>query len=114
MITSPILEKSRAIDRIIQEMREKNVDIAVIAEVLRKVIDANVLIVNRKGRILGYAFNDDFDSEESIRKIIDQGSIPEAYNDFLLDSNDLRDNLRQERNSAPSSSVPTPGRQIEL
>ncbi|NLY39153.1 MAG: GTP-sensing pleiotropic transcriptional regulator CodY [Firmicutes bacterium] len=96
MITSPILEKSRAIDRIIQETQDKNFDIAAIAEVLRKVIDASVLIVNRKGRILGYAFNDDFDSEESIRQIIDQGSIPEVYNDFLLDSNDLRDNLRQE------------------
>ena len=96
MITSPILEKSRAIDRIIQETQDKNFDITAIAEVLRKVIDASVLIVNRKGRILGYAFNDDFDSEESIRQIIDQGSIPEVYNDFLLDSNDLRDNLRQE------------------
>ena len=46
MITLPILEKSRAIDKIIQETREKYVDFTAIADVLKKVIDVNALIVD--------------------------------------------------------------------
>jgi transcriptional pleiotropic repressor len=98
MITLPILEKSRAIDKIIQETREKYVDFTAIADVLKKVIDVNALIVDLEGTILGYAFNNDFDCESMIKQIKEQACIPAEYNEFLLESNDLRDNLRQEPN----------------
>ena len=53
-----LLEKTRKINRLLQ--RSENVEYDGISRVLSNVLNANVYITNKKGKIFGYAFVDDF------------------------------------------------------
>ena len=67
------------------------------AEVL-KVINANVYIASRQGKILGYAIVDEFECEMMVNNVLQKGRFPEDYNDFLMKSEESRVNLRQKSN----------------
>ena len=54
-----LLERARKINRLLQ--RSESVEYDSISRVLCNVIGANIDIVNRQGKIYGYAFVDDFD-----------------------------------------------------
>lgn len=94
MLSSPILEKNRQINKILQET-EGPIDFAAVADVLQKVIDANVYIIDRAGTVLGYSLKNGFDCAIMIEEVLDAGSFPGWYNRFLLKDDRLRDNLRQ-------------------
>ena len=51
-----LLEKTRKINRLLQ--RSENVEYDGISRVLSNVLNANVYITNKKGKIFGYAFVD--------------------------------------------------------
>ena len=66
-----LLEKTRKINRLLQ--RSKSVKYDDISRVLSNVIDANVYIVDKKGKIYGYAFVDDFECNLMIDNVVDNG-----------------------------------------
>jgi transcriptional pleiotropic repressor len=68
------------------------------AETLCKNIDANVYILGRKGKILGYAFMENFycPTMEDIVKL--EGHYPDPYNDDLLRMNETQINIDREGN----------------
>ena len=51
MITSPLLEKTRRINKILQKTAGQYVDFKEVAEVLKTVIHANIYIADRQGEI---------------------------------------------------------------
>ena len=55
MINSPMLEKTRCINKILQNTKGQYVDFKEIALVLRDLIQANVYIADYEGNNLGYA-----------------------------------------------------------
>ena len=81
MATS-LLEKTRKINRLLQ--RSENVEYDGISRVLSNVLDANVYITNKKGKIFGYAFIDDFECDVMVDKVINQGFFPKPYVNWLL------------------------------
>ncbi len=95
MIESPLLEKTRRINKILQKTAGQHVDFKEVADVLRSVINSNIYIANDKGEILGYSLVDDFECELMIKNVLNDGVFPSTYNDFLLKSEDSRVNLRQ-------------------
>ncbi len=95
MITSPLLEKTRRINKILQKTAGQRVDFFEIAEVLKNVIHANVYISNNEGKILGYALVDEFECELMVNQVLKKGEFPERYTDFLLRDDDSRVNLPQ-------------------
>lgn len=101
MIISPLLEKTRLINKILQKDTGKYVDFFEIASVLRDVIKANVYIANWHGAILGYGLANEFECEIMINQVLNKGYFPGSYNGFLLKSNELRYNLQQKRNECP-------------
>lgn len=98
MVVSPLLDKTRLINKILQDDTGKYVDFYEIAKVLRDVIEANVYIVSLDGAILGYGLVDDYECELMISQVLDKEYFPDRYNEFLLKSDELRDNLRQKKN----------------
>ncbi|MFO8191316.1 MAG: GTP-sensing pleiotropic transcriptional regulator CodY [Bacillota bacterium] len=98
MISSPLLEKTRRINKILQKTAGQRVDFKDIAEVLKNVIHANVYIVSRKGKVLGWSLVDEFECELMVNNVLEVGVFPERYNRFLLKEDESRVNLRQKSN----------------
>ena len=87
-----LLEKTRKINRLLQ--RSENVEYDGISRVLSNVLDANVYITNKQGRIFGYAFIDDFECDLMIDKVINQGAFPKHYVNWLNRLDETSANLR--------------------
>jgi len=94
MMVSPLLEKTRRINKILQKAGGQYVDFKEMAEVLKDVIQANVYIVDPEGVLLGFAVVDGFECEIMITQVLDKGFFPQRYNNFLLRDDELRDNIK--------------------
>ncbi|MGB9779289.1 GTP-sensing pleiotropic transcriptional regulator CodY [Caldanaerobacter sp.] len=75
-----LLEKTRKLNRILQKTGIQPVDFMEMASILKEVIEANVYILSRKGKVLGYSALKDYGDEVFIK----DKAIPEEYNDRLL------------------------------
>ncbi len=95
MISSPLLEKTRSINKILQKTAGQHVDFKEVAGVLGSVINSNIYIADRFGEILGYSLIDEFECDIMVTQVFEDGFFPEHYNDFLLSSEESRVNLRQ-------------------
>ncbi|HHW56539.1 MAG TPA: GTP-sensing pleiotropic transcriptional regulator CodY [Clostridia bacterium] len=77
---SRLLEKTRKVNRILQKTGVQPVDFNEMANILKEVIEANVYILSRRGKVLGRSifkdYGEDIFSESKI--------IPEDYNEKLL------------------------------
>ena len=89
---SSLLEKTRKINRLLQ--RSENVEYDGISRVLSNVLNANVYITNKKGKIFGYAFVDDFECDLMVDKVINQGEFPKHYVNWLMRMDETNANLR--------------------
>ncbi|HSW35913.1 MAG TPA: GTP-sensing pleiotropic transcriptional regulator CodY [Candidatus Limnocylindrales bacterium] len=98
MISSPLLEKTRRINKILQKTAGQHVDFKDVAEVLKTVIHANIYIADRQGVILGWSIVDEFECELMVNNVLKEGTFPEEYNEFLLRDDESRVNLRQKSN----------------
>jgi len=98
VISSPLLEKTRRINKILQKSAGQHVDFMAVADILKNVIHANVYLADKKGVILGWAIVDEFECELMVNNVIKDGFFPEKYNDFLLKEDESRVNLRQKTN----------------
>ena len=76
-----LLEKTRKINKLLQKAEVVEYDS--ISRVLSNVIEANVYIVSKTGKIYGYAFLDDFECDTMIDKIVSQGEFPKHYVNWL-------------------------------
>ncbi len=95
MIESPLLEKTRRINMIMQKTAGQRVDFDVVAGVLKNEIDANIYIADSEGKILGYSLVDEFECEIMVKHVFNDGAFPESYNEFLLKNEESRVNLQQ-------------------
>lgn len=93
-----LLDKSRKINRLLQQSGGKPVDFEEMANVLTKAINCNIYILSKKGKILGHSILDEFECDIMEEKVIAEGRFPEEYNDFLLRSNNTRENIEQKGN----------------
>ena len=90
-----LLEKTRAINKLLQKAAGHPVDFHEMASVLTDNIGANTYIVGRRGKVLGHAFVDQFvcDVIKDIVENIEQFS--EYYSEKLLRIADTRANFNQ-------------------
>ncbi len=91
-MTASLLEKTRKINRLLQ--KSENVEYDGISRVLSNVLNANVYITNKKGKIYGHAFIDDFECDIMVDKVISQGAFPKTYVNWLLRLDETSANLR--------------------
>ena len=98
MISSPLLEKTRRINKILQKTTGQHVDFKEVADVLKNVIHANIYIADKNGAILGWSLVDEFECELMLDNVLKENYFPEDYNSFLLKDDEPRVNLRQKTN----------------
>ncbi|GAB7388210.1 GTP-sensing pleiotropic transcriptional regulator CodY [Bacillaceae bacterium] len=87
-----LLSKTRRINRMLQKTAGHAVNFMEMAQVLSDVIDANVFVVSRKGKLLGYAIAQEIENER-YRSFLEQRRFPEEYSKELLKVDETSANL---------------------
>lgn len=99
MTESNLLEKARAINKLLQKAAGHPVDFQEMADTLTANIEANTYIIGRRGKILGYAFVEKFTCQ-IMKEIVENAErFPESYNDGLLRITETRSNFHQKSNA---------------
>lgn len=99
MVIEALLEKSRRINRILQKTAGQHVDFKEVADVLKSVINANIYISDRNGKILGHSLVDEFECELMVDNVLKNNTFPPEYNSQLLSVDESKVNLRQKKNN---------------
>ena len=90
---SSLLSKTRMLNKILQKSGTEPVVFEDICKLLSEVLECNVYIISRKGKILGYTFSKDFECEIMKEKVIEDKRFPEDYNNKFLNINETLANL---------------------
>ncbi|MDR1133347.1 MAG: GTP-sensing pleiotropic transcriptional regulator CodY [Synergistaceae bacterium] len=74
-----LLEKTRQVSRVLQNRIDNRMpDYRRLAKLLTDLSAANVYLINREGRILGYSWTSQYDCE-IMKELLKSGSMPEKY-----------------------------------
>lgn len=94
----PLLEKTRAVSKLIQRSAGQPVNFEEMAEVLQQQIEANCYIIGRRGKILGYSFMESFVCQSMSEIVTHSERFPESYNEELRKTLETSDNIMQQEN----------------
>lgn len=90
---SSLLSKTRMLNKILQKSGTEPVAFEDICKLLSEVLECNVYIASRKGKILGYTFAKDFECHVMNKKIMEERRFPADYNEKLLNITETISNL---------------------
>jgi transcriptional pleiotropic repressor len=88
-----LLSKTRRLNRLLQKEAGNAVSFMDMAEVLRDTINANIYVVSRKGKILGYGLTADQQTPELTRMVQQERRFPPEYNNVLMKIEETSSNL---------------------
>ena len=89
-----LLDKTRRMNQLLSRAATE-VDFHGSAKVIRDSISCNVYILDRYGRVLGYALLDDFDCKIMKDEFLRDNEFPSSYNERLFLYKETQVNLRQ-------------------
>ena len=78
-----LLTKTRKINSMLQASAGNAVNFKEMADTLSEVIDSNVFIVSRKGKLLGFAISQKIENNRMI-KMVEDRQFPEEYTKNLF------------------------------
>ncbi|MGF2615641.1 GTP-sensing pleiotropic transcriptional regulator CodY [Rossellomorea vietnamensis] len=87
-----LLSKTRTINAMLQKAAGKPVNFKEMAETLSSVIIANVFVVSRRGKLLGFAVNQKIENER-MKKMLEDRQFPEEYTNSLFNIQETSSNL---------------------
>ncbi|RFU71279.1 GTP-sensing pleiotropic transcriptional regulator CodY [Peribacillus saganii] len=87
-----LLGKTRRINSMLQNAAGKPVNFKEMAESLSEVIESNVFVVSRRGKLLGFAINQQIENDRMIRMLEDR-QFPEEYTKGLFNIQETSSNL---------------------
>ncbi|WP_166237986.1 GTP-sensing pleiotropic transcriptional regulator CodY [Paenibacillus turpanensis] len=79
-----LLFKTRQLNKLLQKAAGHAVNFMEMGEVLRDSIEANVYVISRRGKILGYGVSQPFRSEQLEKMIYEDRRIPAEINQLLM------------------------------
>lgn len=88
----PLLERTRKINAMLQNAAGKPVNFKEMSETLRDVIGANIFLLSRRGKLLGFAINQQIENER-MKKMIEDRHFPEEYTQSLFNIHETSSNL---------------------
>lgn len=89
-----LLEKTRILNRILQKSATEPVIFTDIAETLSEVMNSNVYVVSRKGKILGHSLIGSYECEVMNGAVLAEQKFPEDYNMKLLQITVAKPNMK--------------------
>jgi len=87
-----LLSRTRKINRLLQQTGSNPVNFNEMSATLSEVIGANVFIVSRRGKLLGYAIMQKVENER-MKKMLEERQFPEEYPNSLLELQETTANL---------------------
>lgn len=89
-----LLEKTRKLNKILQKSGTEPVVFDDICKLLSDVLDCNVYIASRKGKVLGYNLSGGFECEHVREQIVEGMRFPDEYNTKLLAVEETKANTK--------------------
>ncbi|WP_050181460.1 GTP-sensing pleiotropic transcriptional regulator CodY [Domibacillus robiginosus] len=87
-----LLEKTRKINQMLQNAAGKTVNFKEMAESLSEVIEANIFVVSRRGKLLGFGVNQQIENERMKQMLVER-KFPEQYTKNLFNLTETSSNL---------------------
>ncbi|KAB7708045.1 GTP-sensing pleiotropic transcriptional regulator CodY [Bacillus aerolatus] len=87
-----LLEKTRKINKMLQNAAGKSVNFKEMAESLSEVIEANIFVVSRRGKLLGFGVNQQIENDR-MKKMLADRQFPEEYTNNLFNIEETSPNL---------------------
>lgn len=94
-----LLEKTRRVNKVLQLSGHQAISFTDLGKILSEVLDSNVYIASRRGKLLGYAFATNYEcevSDEMLMDGIDEVKFPKGYNEELLSVNSTNPNKTED------------------
>jgi len=92
-----LLEKTRKMNQLLSR-RAGEVDFRGSAAVVRDALDCNVYILDKLGKVLGYALGDDFECKVMKEEILSENEFPKPYSERLFTYRETIANIEQQDN----------------
>jgi transcriptional pleiotropic repressor len=87
-----LLTKTRKINVLLQKSAGKPVNFKEMSETLSEVIESNIFILSRRGKLLGYAINQQIENDR-MKKMLEDRQFPEEYTNGLFNISETSSNL---------------------
>lgn len=87
-----LLTKTRKINALLQKAAGKPVNFKEMSETLSEIIDSNTFVVSRRGKLLGFAINQQIENER-MNKMFEERQFPEVYTKGLFNIQETSPNL---------------------
>ena len=87
-----LLSKTRKINAMLQKAAGKPVNFMDMANTLSEVIEANVYVLSRRGKLLGFAINQQIENER-MKQMLSERQFPEEYTKNLFSIQETSSNL---------------------
>ncbi|OIJ09896.1 transcriptional repressor CodY [Anaerobacillus arseniciselenatis] len=87
-----LLTKTRKINEMLQKTAGQPVNFKDMAETLRDVIEANIFILSRRGKLLGFSIKQEIENER-MKKMLEDRQFPEEYTANLFKITETSSNL---------------------
>ena len=92
---SNLLQKTRDINKLIQSHQGVKVDFKEVSEKVSGVLECNVFIVSRKGKLLGYGINQKIENDRIV-EMLEARRFPEEYVEKIMKINETQENIEFE------------------
>lgn len=89
---SSLLQKTREINTLIQSVAGVKVDFNEVSEKVSRVLECNVFIVSRKGKLLGFGVNHKIENERII-EMLENRRFPEEYVNKIMRVSETTENI---------------------
>lgn len=83
-----LLQKTRIINSMLQAAAGKPVNFKEMAETLRDVIDSNIFVVSRRGKLLGYSINQQIENDR-MKKMLEDRQFGRVHEKSVQCSGDV-------------------------
>jgi transcriptional pleiotropic repressor len=90
--TMNLLGKTRKINALLQKAAGKPVNFKEMSDTLSNVIEANIFVVSRRGKLLGFSIHHNIENER-MKKMLEDRQFPEEYTNNLFNINETSSNL---------------------
>jgi len=87
-----LLSRTRTINAMLQKAAGRPVNFKEMAETLCDVIDSNVYVLSRRGKLLGYAIRQQIENDR-MKKILEERKFPEDYTKSLFNITETSSNI---------------------
>ncbi|SEP56894.1 GTP-sensing pleiotropic transcriptional regulator CodY [Piscibacillus halophilus] len=87
-----LLEKTRVINAMLQKTKGNAVNFNDMSATMRDVISANVFVLSRKGKLLGFAINQEIENER-MKQMLEDRRFPDEYTQQLFNINETTANI---------------------